>query len=71
MKIALPLTEMTTAEKLIAIEELWADLQRSPEEIPAPPWHADVLAAREERVRRGESKFSDWNEAKVRIRDGA
>lgn len=71
MKVTLPLTEMTTAEKLIAIEELWADLQRSPEDIPVPPWHADVLAAREERVRRGESKFSEWSDAKVRIRDDA
>ena len=69
MKFAIPLDEMTTAEKLQAIEEIWADLQRTPDEIASPGWHADVLAAREDRVRQGKSHFSDWGAAKARIRE--
>ena len=69
MKPTIPLDQMTTAENLRAIEEIWANLQRVPEEIPSPAWHADVLAAREERVRKGASQFSDWDDAKSRIRD--
>lgn len=71
MKLAIPLDEMTTAEKLQAIEEIWADLQRVSEGIPSPRWHADVLAARAERVREGRSQFSDWSTAKSRIRGKA
>jgi hypothetical protein len=38
-------------------------------ETPASPaWHEDVLKEREEALASGESKFSDWEEAKKRIR---
>lgn len=71
MKLAIPLDEMTTAEKLQAIEEIWADLERASKQIPSPGWHADVLAAREDRVRDGRSRFCDWGAAKSRIREKA
>lgn len=71
MKLTIPLDEMTTVEKLQTIEEIWADLQRAPEELPPPIWHADVLAAREHRVREGTARFSDWGRAKARIREKA
>jgi len=71
MKLTIPLGEMTTVEKLQAIEAIWADLQRAPEEITSPGWHADVLAAREDRARQGTSRFSDWSTAKSRIREKA
>ncbi len=69
MRLTIPLDEMSTAEKLQAIEEIWADLQRGPEGLPSPGWHADVLAAREQRVREGTSRFTDWGTAKARIRE--
>ena len=56
-------------EKLRALEEIWEDLGREPEAIPSPAWHADVLAAREDRIRAGTSQFADWAEAKRRIQD--
>lgn len=68
MKLSIPLKEMTTAEKLWAVEEIWADLQRAPEDVPSPAWHADVLAAREERIQSGEARFVDWEDAKARLR---
>lgn len=69
MKLALPLDQMTTAEKLRALEQIWENLCRTPNEVPAPSWHADVLQDREKRIQQGSSQFVDWSEAKQRIRD--
>jgi len=71
MDPALPLDQMTIDEKLRALEAIWEDLCRTPENIPTPSWHADVLSAREKRVREGTSGFTDWSEAKRKIRDSA
>jgi len=68
MQLTLPLDKMTTEEKIRAIEDIWEDLLRTVEEIPSPTWHADVLHARESRVREGSAEFGDWGEAKQRIR---
>jgi hypothetical protein len=38
------------------------------QEMPSPAWHRDVLAARMERVNKGESTYSDWADVKARIR---
>jgi len=67
MQVAIPLDKMTTVDKLKALEEIWSDLQRTPDEVPSPAWHADVLHAREDRVREGSSRFGDWPDAKRRI----
>lgn len=64
MQVEIPLDKMTVADKLRALEEIWSDLQRTPEDVPSPAWHADVLRAREDRVREGTSHFGDWTEAK-------
>jgi len=68
MAIAIPLGRMTVPDKLRAIEEIWDNLLHTSEDIPSPSWHADVLNAREKRVRDGSAKFSDWTDAKQRIR---
>ena len=44
MSIALPLDQMTIAEKLEVMESLWVDLSQRPAELPSPDWHQDVLA---------------------------
>ncbi len=69
MELALPLDQMTTAEKLRALEQIWEDLCRTPDEVPSPSWHAGVLKDREARVRNDSSQFVDWAEAKQKIRD--
>ena len=69
MVVALPLKKMTVSDKLRALEDIWTDLQRTPEEIPSPSWHADVLHARQRRIREGKSKFKDWTDAKRDIRE--
>lgn len=67
MGVTIPLDKMTTADKLQALEDLWSDLLRSPEEVPSPAWHEDVLKARSQRAREGASQFSDWSDAKRRL----
>ena len=37
--------------------------------VPSPSWHADVLREREIEYKEGSSGFTDWPEAKKRIRD--
>ena len=68
MQMAIPLDKMTTEDKLRALEEIWSDLQRTPDEVPSPAWHADVLHAREARVREGSAQIGNWTDAKRRIR---
>ncbi|HSI13362.1 MAG TPA: addiction module protein [Chthoniobacter sp.] len=63
----LPLSEMSHADKLRVMEELWDDLCRSPNGVPSPAWHGEVLAARAERVTKGEAKFHDWADVKERL----
>ncbi|MFQ5918048.1 MAG: addiction module protein [Candidatus Binatia bacterium] len=68
MNIPLPLDKMSVSEKLLAIELLWDDLCRSPEDVPSPEWHKAVLAEREKKVLDGGASFCDLDEAKKRIR---
>lgn len=61
--------EMTTEEKLKAMEMLWDDLCRSAPDFSSPSWHEDVLKAREQRLQDGKDKFVDWDQAKKDIRN--
>ena len=68
MKLELPPAQMSVAEKLQAMEALWADLSRhGPDEV-VPGWHADVLAERERRLETGQEAVLDWEEAKRQLR---
>ncbi len=69
MDLEIPLDRMSTSDKLRALEKIWDDLQRTPSEVPSPAWHADVLREREKEYNEGSSQFTDWPEAKKRIRD--
>jgi len=68
MDFVIPLDEMTTLDKLAAMERLWDDLCRNPESVPSPAWHEDVLSAREKQIQEGRGKFSTLDEVKDRIR---
>jgi Putative addiction module component len=67
--MALNLGEMTTQEKLKAMEMLWDDICRSAPDFSSPSWHEDVLKEREQRIREGKDKFLDWDQAKKDILD--
>ncbi len=69
MHFSIPLKQMSVEDKLQAIEEIWADLAGTPENIPSPSWHADVLRARERRISEGRSHFLDIAEAKNAVKE--
>jgi hypothetical protein len=69
MSITLPLDQMTTAEKLKVMEDLWTDLTRNEPEFESPAWHEDVLKQREQRLKAGEETPVDWETAKKELRD--
>jgi hypothetical protein len=65
----LDLKDMTTEEKLQAMEILWDDICRIAPDFSSPSWHEDVLKDREQRILDGKDKFVDWDKAKKGIRD--
>jgi hypothetical protein len=69
MQPNLPLREMTRAEKLKTIDQIWDDLMKNPDEIPSPDWHTEVLSARAQRIKTGEAVFKDFEENKAILRD--
>ena len=69
MDISLPLDKMTNLDKIAVMEKIWDDLCRNPESIPSPEWHREVLEAREREISEGKAKFTDFDQAKERIRD--
>jgi hypothetical protein len=68
MSIDLPLDNMTLAEKLKAMEVLWADISRRPADLPSPDWHKDVLDERRRLVAEGKLKFLDCDTAIADLR---
>ena len=68
MVMTLPLETMTIGDTLQMMETIWNNLIQVSQEMPSPSWHRDVLAARMERVNKGESTYSDWADVKARIR---
>jgi hypothetical protein len=59
---------MTLADKLEAMEALWADISRRPTDLPSPDWHKDILDERRRLVAEGKLKFLDWNTAMADLR---
>jgi hypothetical protein len=64
----LPVKDMSLREKLAAMEALWEELSRTPENIESPAWHKDILDERQQRVAEGKSQYKDWESAKRDIR---
>jgi hypothetical protein len=69
MDAVLPLDQMTTEEKLRAMEALWADLSAKADNFESPAWHGDVLRARDQRIIEGKEPSLDWTDAKRQLRD--
>jgi hypothetical protein len=68
MPIDLPLDNMTLADKLEAMEVLWADISRRPADLPSPDRHKEVLDQRRRLVAEGKLKFLDWDTAITDLR---
>lgn len=68
MNMTLNSAEMTRAERIGAMESLWADLSQAEERLDSPAWHGEILRIRKQRVAAGTEQILDWQEAKTLIR---
>ncbi|MFO0916325.1 MAG: addiction module protein [Pirellulales bacterium] len=68
MSIDSALDKMTLADQLEAMEMLWADISRSPDKVPSPGWHGEVLAERRRLVEQGKLNSLDWEVAIAELR---
>jgi len=64
---AAEIEQMSLEERLEAMELLWASLARTPDAVPSPDWHGEVLAARLAKVERGEGEFLTIPQLKERL----
>ena len=60
--------EMTLAEKLQLIEDLWDDLAATPEAIPVHDWQKEELARRKANLLQNPASGLTWEEVKRRVR---
>ena len=59
---------MTTVERLEAMELLWDALCHEEKEIESPAWHESILNQRRQRIESGEARFYTLDQLKERIR---
>lgn len=61
-------SQLSLAQKLNLMEDIWADLSRNAKSLKSPPWHETVLKDREGAYAAGKVTSSDWEQAKKRIK---
>ena len=64
---AADIEQMSLEEQLQAMELLWASLSRTPNAVPSPDWHGDVLAERMAKIERGEGEFLSIAQLRERL----
>jgi len=60
--------QMSLAEKLQAMEELWESLSRDEDRLESPAWHGDVLEETRQNYAAGREQPIDWEAAKQELR---
>jgi hypothetical protein len=68
---AADIQQMSLEEQLQAMELLWASLSRTPNAVPSPDWHGDILAERMAKIERGEGEFLSIPQLKARLQKPA
>ena len=68
MGITLPLEQMSTEEKIQAMETIWDNLCKKADSLSSPSWHKSILHEREEEIKNGDDEFVDWDKAKKYVR---
>ncbi len=59
--------EMTPAQRVELMEELWRVMSKSPSESEPPAWHNTVLEERRQAVMNGEVEYLDFDDVKIRL----
>jgi putative addiction module component (TIGR02574 family) len=60
--------ELSPAEKLQLVEDLWDDLADTPEAVPIHDWQKQELARRKANLLKNSSSGLSWEDAKQRAR---
>jgi putative addiction module component (TIGR02574 family) len=60
--------DLTPAEKLQLVEDLWDDLAATPDEIPVHDWQKEELARRKANLVKNPASGLSWEEVKRRVR---
>jgi putative addiction module component (TIGR02574 family) len=60
--------DLSPAEKLQLVEDLWDDLAATPEEVPVHAWQIQELERRKANLRNNPASGLPWEEVKRRIR---
>lgn len=68
---AADIEQMSLEERLQTMELLWASLTRTPNAVPSPEWHGEVLATRIAKIERGEGEFLTVTQLKERLQKPA
>lgn len=58
---------MSVAERIRLVEEIWDSIAATPDEIPAPPEQIEELKRRAEEYYRTKDKGAPWEDVKARI----
>ena len=61
--------DLTPAEKLQLVEDLWDDLAATPEAVPVHEWQKQELARRKANLQRNPASGLEWDEVKRRARE--
>ena len=68
---AAEIEQMSLTERLQTMELLWVSLARTPDAVPSPDWHGDILAERMAKIERGEGEFLSIPQLKERLQKPA
>ena len=60
--------DLSPAEKLQLVEDLWDDLAAAPEVVPVQDWQKQELARRKANLLNNPASGLDWEEVKRRVR---
>lgn len=60
--------DLSPAEKLQLVEDLWDDLAATPDDVPVHDWQVQELERRQANLRNNPASGLSWEEVKRRIR---
>lgn len=69
MQLSNDIKQMNMTDKFILLEQLWEDMsQNADDDRFTPQWHLDILNEIENKEKNGELEFSNFDDAKKRLR---
>lgn len=60
--------DLSPAEKLKLVEDLWDDIAAAPEDVPLHDWQKEELARRKANLQRNPASATDWESVKRHVR---